>query len=82
MAPYIAAVVVLAFASKEISTENVERLINAIGISPNKRFLKNNFVCVPAIYFIKLVEKEPTPQMIIDVVSSLGMVSDLTFQSK
>ena len=85
MAPYIAAVVVLAFASKEISTENVERLINAIGVSPNKRLLKfvaslnlkNNFVCVPAIYFIKLVEKEPTPQMIIDVVSSLGMVSDI-----
>ncbi|MCL4375212.1 hypothetical protein M1394_00210 [Candidatus Marsarchaeota archaeon] len=85
MAPYIAAVVVLAFASKEISTENVERLINAIGVSPNKRLLKfvaslnlkNNFVCIPAIYFIKLVEKEPTPQMIIDVVSSLGMISDI-----
>ena len=85
MAPYIAAVVVLAFASKEISTENVERLINAIGVSPNKRLLKfvaslnlkNNFVCFTAIYFIKLVEKEPTPQMIIDVVSSLGMVSDI-----
>ena len=85
MAPYIAAVVVLAFASKEINTENVEMLIKAIDLSPNKRLLefvaslnlKNNFVCVPAIYFIKLVSKEPTPQMIVNVVSSLGMESDI-----
>lgn len=85
MTPYISTVITLAFNSSEISEDSVNRLLDALGVEKNGRFLsfvlglnfKNSIPYVPALYYLRVVGKEPDAENMSNLVRAMGISPDV-----
>ena len=81
---YIAAAGALAFSAKEITPDGITALIRAAGQEPKEQYLravtmlqyKNELVYINAIYFIKANGKEPTIDLVAEMVRAMGIPPD------
>lgn len=81
---YIAAAGALAFSGKDITAEGISGLMRAVGKEPNVDYLdaiskldyKNDLVYVNAVYFAKANGKEPTIDLVVEIVRSMGVPPD------
>lgn len=81
---YIAAVGALAFTGRDIYTDGIVSLLEAIDIVPDTDILntlrvlhlKNHLVYINAFFFLTFIGKEPTIDGIIDVVKAMDIAPD------
>ncbi len=85
IAPYISAVVFLAFTGRSISRENVSKVLGAAGFQVSARPLnfistlnfKNTLAYAPAIYYISVMNSVKLgPDSLMNVVNAMGVESD------
>lgn len=89
-APYISAIIMLAFEMKPITDDGLKRIINAAGIVPNARLL--HFAAsikiaellpyVPTAYLLKVNGLGVTEERIINVLNSIGVPANKESASK
>jgi hypothetical protein len=81
---YIAAAGALAFSGRDITEDGITDLIRAVGKEPNVDYLdaisklnyKNDLIYVNAVYFAKANGKEPTIDLVVEIVRSMGVPPD------
>ena len=87
--PYFAAIVLLSYTGKEISTSMVAELIKDLGIDPDRRVLefvsslkmRNIFPYATTVLFIRLLNKEVSTESMVPVINSLGIRPDLSLSA-
>ena len=83
--PYIYAAGLLSFAGREITEENLSKLVKAIGIVPNeylmdvllKTGIKSHLVYVYAFYYLVASSVGVSTEKMEEVVEALGVQSDM-----
>ncbi len=83
--PYIISIVALAFAGKDINTENIENLVKSVGIKPNKIALNlsssldigSSLAYVPAIIYLDLVKIKPDADKLMQLAKSIGIKPEM-----
>lgn len=84
--PYLSVVPLLTSMSKPISHESIRSILISVKIEPDERLLDfagsldlgKTAPCVPVIYFLKVLEKDISPENIIKVLNSVDILVDRT----
>ena len=85
IAPYISAVILLAFVGKQATEEGVSSLLTLINIMPEKRFLSfassldfsYKIPYAPSLYFLFVMGRDATPENLAKTVESMGNKADI-----
>ncbi len=82
--PYLYVGAFLSLSGREISQENITKVLSAVGISPNdgietlleKAALRTHLPYLYAYYFLLALGKESTEDEILNIVNSIGITAD------
>lgn len=83
---YLAAAGTLAYAGKDVYSEDIAKLVTAAGMTPKQELLdavrllhyKNHLIYINSVYYLTFLGKEPTIDGVIEVIKAIGASPDAT----